>query len=405
MPEPLLQATSRDQRGPTRARPAPRGIQFRGPLQWRYQVRAEGFTRTGVRSTEADAAQARTEVIRHIQMGDLLEWEAACEAYAVGQKMTLRAALKRYLSEIVPKKDSERDRVELQNNAARTVADLEALHMADKPLAGVRKADMIALRDRCLDAGLSASTTAKRMYLVSAVFRTADDNWGLEVANPCRGRDAQGHRVVPNESVGRDRSKARRLTKDELRSLFAAAQSVQELPEILAVGCATGLRLGQVVALNRNWIDFKAAEITFPNRSEPGRPTRSKNARGQKVPLSPFAVALLQDLPTKPNGQYFSRSVVTVSVAMNRIRSRLELPPMSFHTIRHHYNSLLLDQGLGPEERAVVLGQLTAEVNSKHYTHVDRDRLARALVQLPSPASTSKPRRNLKSRPNVQKDI
>jgi integrase len=221
--------------------------------------------------------------------------------------------------------------------------------------------------------------------LISAVYETAIENWGMEqLRNPTRGKDAAGHLVVPSGGVGRDRSKARRLAPDELRAFIDAARTVNELPEVIGIGILTGLRLGQVLALKREWVDVEAMVIKFPDRSRRGRSTRSKNERGQVVPISPAAITVLETLPVGEDGRYFTRDTVTMSVAVYRIRKRLGLPPFSFHTLRHHVNSLLHDAGLSAEERSAALGQRTPAVNVEHYTHVDENRIRAALKRIQS---------------------
>ena len=345
-------------------------------MQWRWQVRLNGFYASGVETDEERAVAARKACIDSIR-------DRTFHLRREAEGLTLRNALKRHVSEALRLKDSDQTRRELERLASRVESYCEKLKFVDLAVDQIRKSHMLQYRDARLDAGRAASTVASEMYLISAVYEAAIENWGMDhLRNPTTGKDASGNRVVPSGAVGRDRSKARRLSEDEILAFVRAAKTIAELPEIIGVGLLTGLRLGQVTSLRKDWVDFNAKAIRFPDRSRRGRRTRSKNERGQVVPLSDAALDVLERLPVQPDGRYFTRAPGTISVAVNRIRHRLELPPFSFHTLRHHVNSLLHDVGLSAEERANALGQRTPAVNVEHYTHVDQARIRAALARV-----------------------
>ena len=345
-------------------------------MQWRWQVRLNGIYASGVETDEERAIAARKACIDSIR-------DRTFHVRREAEGLTLRSALKRHVLEAKRLKDSDQTRRELELLAARVEAYCEKLKFVDLAVDQIRKTHMLQYRDARLDAGRAASTVASEMYLVSAVYEAAIENWGMDhLRNPTMGKDASGNRVVPSGAVGRDRSKARRLAPDEILAFVREARTVAELPEIIGVGLLTGLRLGQVISLQKGWVDFNSKAIRFPDRSRRGRRTRSKNERGQVVPLSDAALDVLDRLPVQDDGRYFTRTTVAISVAVNRIRHRLKLPPFSYHTLRHHVNSLLHDVGLSAEERANALGQRTPAVNVEHYTHVDQARVRAALARV-----------------------
>src|SRR5712691_36484 len=91
---------------------------------------------------------------------------------------------------------------------------------------------------------------------------------------------------LPAKPVFRDRV----LTDAELRAVFLAAQDGSTYGNIILLLILTGQRKSQIAKLRREYIDEKAALITWP-------PELMKANRRHSIPLSPMAAAILSTQP------------------------------------------------------------------------------------------------------------
>ena len=55
---------------------------------------------------------------------------------------------------------------------------------------------------------------------------------------------------------------------------------------------------------------------------------------------------------------------------------------LTFHSLRHSFNSLLANQGVDQETRMKLVGQKSKAIN-KDYTHLDMNKLTEAMGKLP----------------------
>jgi integrase len=63
-------------------------------------------------------------------------------------------------------------------------------------------------------------------------------------------------------------------------------------------------------------------------------------------------------------------------------KGKRKFSQLSFHSLRHAFNSLLANQGVDQETRMKLTGQKSKAVN-KDYTHLDMDKLSSAMQKLP----------------------
>ena len=164
-------------------------------------------------------------------------------------------------------------------------------------------------------------------------------------------------------------------TRDELRALFAAAGSLQ-YRVIFETLYATGLRVGEVVALQPGDIDSATGLV---------RVRRGKGSKPRSVMLSPWLLHDLRDYwrQTRPAGpwlfpgrdpdqQVSTRAIqnaLTAAVARAGIQRRL-----TPHTLRHAFATGLLDSGVDIRTIQRLLGHATLATTSR-YLHVSTARI------------------------------
>ncbi|MBF3712072.1 site-specific integrase [Burkholderia pseudomallei] len=260
-------------------------ITKRGPYQWRAQVRRHGYpaqskTFNTKAEAEAWAKMIESEMARGV-------WVSRSEAEAT----TLYEALRRYEEEIsLAKKGSAQE--------SSVIKTCKAVDLAKRPLATIRSADVAKLRDVWLK-DYKPATVLRRLAILSHVFNVARKEWGMEsLSNPVelvrkpQPNNARTRRIassgepateIPDDG---DPESERGAQDGELERVIAASNSAL-LPAIIWLAVETAMRRGEIVSLQWENVDLKRRVAHLP---------ATKNGDARDVPLSPRAVAVLQDL-------------------------------------------------------------------------------------------------------------
>lgn len=343
-------------------------------------VRRQGQLASGTELTAESAAAAKTAAIDSIKRGTFF---ARKEVAALPS--TLEEGIKRWAKETRPLRKTEDARTKHDQRAKRVIKYLTEIKppLNQLPLGHVQRRHMITYRNWRRAAGLGASAIANEMFVISQVFRSALD-WGLEVANPCAGNDAQGMPIIPAaraERRGRELRNARPITGDEMESLLRVASRYRHMPAIIRVAAMTGLRLGQIELLGPEWLrrdKSGSPELLLPDLGGVGA-RRSKNFHGQVVPISARAAEFIESLSVCGDGRFFDLAHHAASMLMTKIKKKAGVNGVSLHSARHTHNAALELAGATPADRAAALGQSSVDVNVAFYTHADAGRLRKAL--------------------------
>lgn len=244
--------------------------------KWQVQVRRRGM-RPAVKSfktkTEADrwARLLESELDRGVFV-DRFEAE----------RTTMGELIDRYLAEVTPQKKSAR-------NDAQRLKFLKRHFGAYSP-ATLRATHIAAFRDARLNAGLSGSSVVKELNSLAHVLDVAIKDWGMALpSNPAK--------LVRRPPVARGRD--RRLLPGEESGLLAAceASNARMLAPVVRFALATGMRMGEILALEWRYVDMAQRVATLPD-------TKAGDAR--QVPLSTAAIAAISALPRHiKNGRVF----------------------------------------------------------------------------------------------------
>lgn len=190
---------------------------------------------------------------------------------------------------------------------------------------------------------------------------------------------------------------ARALSQSEIERLLEAAQGTRYYP-ILYTTLALGLRRGEVLGLRWEDVDWVREEVSIRRivTLVEGVPVVGppKTAGSYRVlPLPPDLKAVLlewkaalraMDLDggwvfpaeTSPETPINPRNLER---AYKNLLKKAGLPPYRFHDLRHTFATRVLAAGVDPKTVSGLLGHSTVAMTLDIYTHLERERMKRAV--------------------------
>jgi integrase len=263
---------------------------------------------------------------------------------------------------------------------------------ADARLGQVTVDDLVAFRDKLSEEGRSARTVnltlkkfLNRPFRLAAEERLIERNVVAQV-KPLKGTDA----------------KKGTFDGEQLERLLAVAKA--DWKGLILAAFYTGARLGDLVKLTWENVDLATGLITFNPQKTEGR------TEGNEIPM-PIHPQLLDHLiplcrtdnPRKPvfptlyNKPGTGRS--GLSQTFKALMAQAKIDPgvarekkkggvgrnvsrLSFHSLRHTFNSALAAGGVNSELRQELAGHSSAETN-RVYTHTELQVKKDAIAKLP----------------------
>ncbi len=260
---------------------------------------------------------------------------------------------------------------------------------AKQGLAHLKPADIRSFRDLLSNEGRAATTVNQIIAKVLSAPLNKAVRLGYIPVNPC----------VSIEPLKETDTEAGVFTLDQIRDLLGAAPSDDWRGLILA-GFYTGQRLRDLADLQWKQLDLPKRMI-FIDRQK-------KTKVGVAIPIHEDLLAHLLNLPTPDDGEApvflslhgkagggrsglseaFKRIMVKAKIPL---RKRLEAVgevgrgrnELSFHSLRHSFNSAMANAGVAQEIRQKLTGHRNADTN-KLYTHLDFPALEAAVRAVPS---------------------
>lgn len=261
---------------------------------------------------------------------------------------TLKECLARYAVEIVPlKKGAVRDLIR--------VKFWQREPLSKKGIGVIKQADVALWRDARLASGLSGSTVAKDLALLSHVFTIAIKEWGFPLTNPVL--------MIrkPKVAVGRDR----RFEFGEEEKILAACNA--ELRAFVIIAIETAMRRGEIHALKRGQIKGRVAHLSD-----------TKNGTARSVPLSTKALEALALLPLRIDGRLWQFEADAYTHSFERACKQAGVVNFRLHDLRHEATSRLFEKGLDVMQVKSITGHKSMQMLSR-YTHLKADELAKLL--------------------------
>ena len=263
-------------------------------------------------------------------------------------------------------------------------------HLGDRanlPLSAISQRDLRGFRDELAKTGLSPSTVNQTVRKVLTAPFAAACRLGYITVNPCGGLDALRDEADTEKDV---------FAPEQVRALIDAAAG--EWRGAILAGYFTGLRLRDIVDLTWSAIDFPSGVLRIKTRKTgaqlvlPIHPELSAWLTGQTrgIEKAPVFPTLTVKAGSGKSGlsMAFRKIMEKAGIKGRTTRTREEgsagrtQSSLSFHSLRHSFNSALANAGVAQETRQKLTGHASAAMNAK-YTHHEIDTLRDAVAKLP----------------------
>lgn len=238
--------------------------------------------------------------------------------------------------------------------------------MGARKIKEVTRADVAALHHKI---GQETPIQANRTLAVLSKMMTLAIRWGLkEGDNPCRYVERF-----------KERKRERYLSADELARLGKALNDAEASGanpgplNAIRLLVLTGARLGEVLGLRWEWVDFDRSCIRLP-----------ESKTGAKViPLGGPALELLRGLPRQAGnphvfpGQKLGRHLSDINATWRKTRDAAKLKGVRLHDLRHSFASVGAGSGVSLPVIGALLGH-SEPATTARYAHLADDPLREA---------------------------
>lgn len=354
---------------------------------WVYEIRRDVYDpKTGKRTRNYETVGTRLDQAK-ARLAEVASAEAKGERVsAIG--MSVREAVEGWKStrDIAPRTAEGYDRITRERILPRwgqvRVRDITSMDIAEW-LGTLQRNDT-------KPGPLSGGSKRLVLAVFSAVLEYAREA-GAITTNPAKA-------ISPKRKPKQAELAVRVLEGDELQRLLASCKRFPWLRPIVSVSALAGLRLGEILALRWQDVDFEKGEIHV--RHSLGRdralgPPKGKRSRAVPLfaPLRPI-LAELATLEDEPSDFVFrnlvgrARHPRDVGRAFGKARryAKLSAEPreLRFHDLRHSFASALLRDGRDVLWVSQLLGHSDPTITLKTYAHVihREDRTAEAEARL-----------------------
>ncbi len=162
------------------------------------------------------------------------------------------------------------------------------------------------------------------------------------------------------------RSRARRVTEDELTRLLAWLRERNPVTaDAVEVAAITGMRRGEIARIEWRDVDEATRAVLVRKRKHP----RAIEARDEWVPLLGDAWEIVQRQPRTRDRRIFQVSRETLTDSVTEGTRALGIPDLRLHDLRHEATSRLKEMGFDVDDRKAVTGHRSDKIHSR-YVHV-----------------------------------
>jgi integrase len=300
---------------------------------------------------------------------------------------TVRAWLDKWIEDKKSEKVAERTLLKYEQIVREFLAHLG--NKADELLNHVADDDLKSFRNALARSGHSASTVNQAIKVLRSPFLEAHKR-GYIAADPCAGVGL----VDDDADIEKDV-----FTPEQIGALVAEAEG--DWKGAILCGYFTGLRLKDVSELRWESIDAGLSKLELI----PRKTRRKKKNRKVVLPIHPVFAEWLKkqtrgigkapvfpSLAGKSGGgksglsMMFKRIMERAGIQGRILRERngegRSQSSLSFHSLRHSFNSALANADVAQEIRQKLTGHASAQMNEV-YTHRELEPLRRTIAKLP----------------------
>lgn len=177
------------------------------------------------------------------------------------------------------------------------------------------------------------------------------------------------------------------LTKEEVNLFLESCKKlISEFYPFFLTACRTGMRLGELLALQWGDLDFNSSSIWVRRSYRRGRFTEPKNGKPRRVDMSEQLASTLREHFTREKKRALKEGLGEVPELMfhrhgrvieqnyirrvfKRILRKAGLREIKLHALRHTFASLLLSEGESPVYVKEMLGHSSIQITVDIYGH------------------------------------
>jgi integrase len=280
--------------------------------------------------------------------------DPAADKSARKEAATIADLAGRYIAEHVDAKRKHSTAIEYR----RLLDKIILPELGKRKVGDITRADVAKLHH----ANRAGPYQANRIVAILSKMFNLAERWGLrpDGSNPCR-----------HVEKFPERKRERMLSPAELARLGDALAAYDGSPYVIAavkVLVFTGARLGEVLGLRWEWIDFERGEVRLPD-SKTGAKT---------LHLPPPALTVLAELPRLDSNPYViagrkkGAALVNLEKPWRVIRAAAGLDDVRLHDLRHAFASVAASSGMGLPIIGKILGHTQAATTAR-YAHLASD--------------------------------
>ena len=354
-------------------------VRQRGDDRWEGRV-VVGYDDSGLPKTKNVLAKTKRECqekLRQLTEGmvgrndrkvkpDMLFGDWLCYWYETHSKPTLRASTRNNYENVI------------HNHVLPEIGKISLHKLSQNDLqqfyARLKKSGR-KTRTECYGEGLSDRMVRMcHATCRSALQRAVQD--GLIRTNP-----AEGCKLPPKKA-----REMQVLARDELQRFLIQAKA-EGYYELFLLDLATGLRRGELLALQWDDLDFETGVLTISKQVSLVRgkivmsvPKTKSSIR--KLVLPPAVVQVLREYRKSVHSRWMFPSPVLEDMPLNpgSVYDRLQLilehancKQVRFHDLRHTFATLALQNGMDVKTLSAMLGHVSAATTLDIYTHSTSD--------------------------------
>ena len=194
------------------------------------------------------------------------------------------------------------------------------------------------------------------------------------------------------------------LTREELQRFLIQAK-FEGYYEVFLLDLATGLRRGELMALQWDDLNFKTGVLNvnkqvYDVRGQLQISTPKTKTSVRKIVLPPAVVAVLREYKKTVDSRWMFPSPVkeecpiTPGVVRRRLQFILEhagCKHVRFHDLRHTFATLALENGMDVKTLSTILGHVSAATTLNTYSHITEEMRRQAAARIDAGIAKAQP--------------